>query len=59
MVNKPNLKPYFLEAHRLAKQFGLEDIKIKWVRRELNKEADKLSKIALKQVQGEREHINS
>jgi len=46
----PGLKPYYTEAMKLAARF--EAIEFHWVRREMNKEADYQSKLALSQPKG-------
>lgn len=48
-IKKNNFRQYYHQAKILAEKAGLQDLKVKWVKREFNKEADKLSKIALKQ----------
>lgn len=47
-IKKEKFMEYFNEAHEIADKAGLGDLEVKWVPREKNKEADKLSKIALK-----------
>jgi ribonuclease HI len=49
-IREEKFTKYFNIAKDLAKQAGLQNLKIKWIKRELNKEADKLSKIALQSV---------
>lgn len=44
--HKP-LRGYYNEAHKIAKQIGI--VELRWVVREENKEADKLSKLGLQQ----------
>jgi ribonuclease HI len=46
-VNKESFKPYYREAMKLYHKAGLLDVKIRWVPRNQNKEADVLSKKGL------------
>lgn len=50
-VNAENLKSFHMEAKTLIEYFKNKDIKIefKWVNREFNSEADRLSKVAYKE----------
>lgn len=47
-INVPAYKNYFLKAKRFALIADVQQVK--WVKRELNKEADKLSKRALQEI---------
>lgn len=49
-IRDQKFRKYYDEAKRLAKLAGVETIKVKWIPREKNKEADKLSKIGLKSL---------
>lgn len=51
-IKQDKFKKYYNEARELAVNAGLGNLKIQWVKREFNKEADKLSKIALQAVSG-------
>jgi|BEDMetMinimDraft_2_1075160.scaffolds.fasta_scaffold00028_5 ribonuclease HI len=47
-VRSPRVSPLFEMAKRLMKEF--REIKVEWVPRELNREADQLSRIAYEEV---------
>ena len=57
-IKKDNFQEYYRQAKIWAKKAGLQNLKVQWVRRELNKEADKLSKKAIKTFSSATVEIN-
>lgn len=58
-IRKESFRKHYREAMRHYHRLGLMSLKIKWIPRELNKEADRLSKIGLKLITcGEKDKSN-